>query len=406
MGTTTERWVEIDSWGLALAAKQGALDLEIGEWLLAARDAEVHRHLGYGSLAEYAERRLGLAPHATAERIRVADALATLAGTREALRGGSLSWSVARELTRVAVPETEGEWLEAAAGKTAHDVERLVSGRRPGQRPSDPADPRLRRFVLRFDVGGETYAHFREAVRVLQREVDPSLSDEEALAEMARRVLGGPADDGRAPYQVAISRCDDCRRAWQQARGEQVELTPEAIERAECDAQDIGSVDGTSHVGRSGKRATQTIPPAVRRQVIRRDRGRCRVPGCRNATFLALHHVRLRSEGGDHDPAGLVCLCEAHHDRLHGGLLLIEGDDVTNVRFFHADGTEYGGSPNAVEVGAMGHAYGALRSMGFGETETKRALAAVRSHVGRAESAEEVVRAALSRLTEGLGGSA
>lgn len=79
---------------------------------------------------------------------------------------------------------------------------------------------------------------------------------------------------------------------------------------------------------------------------------------------------------------------------------------MTNVRFFHADGTEYGGSPNAAEVGVMGLAYGALRSMGFGETETKRALAAVRSHVGRAGSAEDVVRAALAVLTEGMGATA
>lgn len=221
---------------------------------------------------------------------------------------------------------------------------------------------------------------------------------------VARRVLGGSGDDGRAPYQVAISRCEDCGRAWEHARGEAVELTPEEIERAGCDAQDIGAV-GASHVGRSGKRATQTIPPAVRRQVVRRDGGRCRVPGCRNATFVALHHLRLRSEGGDHDPSRLLSLCEAHHGRVHAGLLLIEGDSVADVRFLHADGTEYGGRADAGAVEGLGMAYGALRSMGFREGETKRALAAVRSHAGHA-TAEEIVRAALPLLTEGMSGAA
>jgi hypothetical protein len=262
---------------------------------------------------------------------------------------------------------------------------------------------RLRQYALRFEVSAETYAHFREAVRVLQREVDPSLSEEEVLAEMALRVLGGPRDDGRAPYQVAITRCEECGRAWQDARGEQVEVTPEGLERAECDAQRIGSVDATSHVGRSIARASQTIPPAVRRMVIRRDGGRCRAPGCRSSTFLQLHHLRLRSEGGDHDPAGLLSLCGAHHLRLHEGLLLIEGDSVASVRFLHADGTEYGGGSDASVVGVMGLAYGALRNMGFGETQTKRALATVRARGGRAGTAEDVVRAALAAITDGSG---
>jgi hypothetical protein len=165
-------------------------------------------------------------------------------------------------------------------------------------------------------------------------------------------------------------------------------------------------VDVASHTGRSGKRASQTIPPAVRRQVIRRAGGRCSVPGCRSATFLAVHHLRLRSEGGDHDPALLAPLCEAHHHRLHDGLLLIEGDSAANARFFHADGTEYGGSPDAAQVGAMGQAYSALRSMKFGETETKHALAAVRARGGSAWTLEEIVRAALSALTDGVAATA
>ena len=128
-----ERWIEVDRWGGALAGRQGQLDVELGDWLLAARAEEVHRHLGFGSMMEYVERRVALKAHAAAERLRVAESLTDLPATREALRTGALSWSVVRELTRVAVAETEGEWLAAASGKTAREVEQLVSGRRPGQ---------------------------------------------------------------------------------------------------------------------------------------------------------------------------------------------------------------------------------------------------------------------------------
>jgi hypothetical protein len=396
--------VEVDAWGQVLAGKRGAVDVEIGEWILAAREVEVHRALGFGSFAEYVERRLGFDGHTTAERIRVAEALQSLVATREAVKTGELSWSVARELTRVAVPETEGEWLEAAAGQRVRDVERLVAGRRPAQGPRDPADPRLARHVLRFEVSPETYALWREVVRVMQKAVDPRLTEEEALQELARRMLGGPADEGRAPYQVALAQCPDCGRVTQEARGERVALPEEVLERAECDAQHVGRVDAasdeqaTSPVGRA--RASQTIPPAVRRQVFRRDGGRCRAPGCSNSIWLEVHHLRLRSEGGGHDPDQLALLCGVHHRRLHDGLLFTEGERAAEVRFFHADGTEYGKRPDTAAVAATSRAYSALRSLGFGETESKRALVRVQSHGGPPASVEDVVRAALRVLTD------
>jgi hypothetical protein len=52
------------------------------------------------------------------------------------LEQGSLHWSCARELTRVAVPETEEEWLDASRGKTVHQLEALVTGKRPSGKPS------------------------------------------------------------------------------------------------------------------------------------------------------------------------------------------------------------------------------------------------------------------------------
>ncbi len=46
----------------------------------------------------------------------------------EALGAGQVCWSVLRELTRVATDETEREWLDAAQGRTAREVEKLVAG--------------------------------------------------------------------------------------------------------------------------------------------------------------------------------------------------------------------------------------------------------------------------------------
>jgi hypothetical protein len=164
--------------------------------------------------------------------------------------------------------------------------------------------------------------------------------------EMAREVLGGPADEGRANYQIAVSVCAESGAGRQEAGPEAVTIGPEVVAMASCDAQHLGRVDvfeqydarpandatptpmahrandelpraidaSGTHVGppaserplrppvealkpHVGRRAKQDIPPSLRRAVLRRDGARCRVPGCRNCRFLDLHHIERRSEG-------------------------------------------------------------------------------------------------------------
>jgi hypothetical protein len=71
----------------------------------------------------------------------------------------------------------------------------------------------------------------------LRRESDSSLDDDASLLLMARQNLGGPTDDGRAPYQIALTVCDECGRGRQQGRGELIEVGADIVEMAQCDAQ-------------------------------------------------------------------------------------------------------------------------------------------------------------------------
>jgi HTH domain found in ParB protein len=236
--TTHERLVQ-------LARERAGLDFEEGRWLLAARRAAVHRELGYGSFTEYVERLFGYAPRVTHDKLRVAAALQRLPALSDRLGEGELSYSHARELTRVATPETEQKWLEAARGRTVREVEKLVAGRRPGSLPGAPSDSKLERHVLRFEVSGETLASFREMVAQLRHEAGEHLEDDAVLMLVARRVLGGPTDEGRASYQIALDVCEQCQRARQVADGDTVEVSRAAREMAHCDAQQIP----IAHVG-------------------------------------------------------------------------------------------------------------------------------------------------------------
>jgi hypothetical protein len=208
-----------------------------------------------------------------------------------------------------------------------------------------------------------------------------------------------------------------------------VDASPEGLEMAACDPQHLGS----THVGQP-TRATQDVSPAVRRLVLRRDHGQCVFPGCRHSVFVDIHHIEYRSRGGDHEPDNLVTLCAAHHRAIHRGDVILVGPVSAGLRFYHADGTEYGavtevsGSPDEAissleedlaelqgddapraqsshmpDAGRRRTmASRALRRMGFGQRETDIAIDEATTHVGQDETIEALLRYALKVLTGDL----
>ncbi len=400
-------WMQAHNALSRLAKQRAAADAEEGHWLLCALRSSAHVFLGFGTFNEYIERFFGYSARSTQEKLRVAEALEELPAMADALRSGKLNWSAVRELTRVAVPETEREWLAVAAGKTVHQLEALVNGKQPGDLPATPARPEVTRHVLRFDVTAETLALFREAMLRLRRDAGSALDHDAALMQMARHVLGGPRDDGRASYQIALSVCPECGAGAQRANGELVPVGPEVVTMADCDGQHLPLIHAASAANNDAPgahtdtptRATQTVPPATRRAVLQRDHHRCQVPGCRNCAFVDVHHVELRSEGGNHDPEKLVTLCGAHHRASHRGELVITGTVSQGLVFCHADGTKYGRAVVPRSVDLQTKAFGALRSLGFREGEVRLALDHVREATRSAQSVQEILRAALAVLT-------
>jgi hypothetical protein len=394
--TARPTWDEIDRRLRGIAARRAGLDLEEARWLLVARREELHRHLGYARLEEYMERVLGYGPHAAAERLRVADALVELPETRAAIEAGELHYSAVRELTRVMIPETESAWLDAARGRSLREIEPMVAGRKKSDLPGGPADPKLLRHVVRFEVSGETLALLRDARMALADTTGEQIDDNLLLATLCRAVLEGgeAAEPTRARAQIALTLCEGCGRGWQDGGGTPIEVDAAAIERAQCDAQHIGRLDADVPA-----RATQDIPPSVARLVWRRDHGRCVVPGCRSARFLDLHHIVFRCHGGDHTADNLCLICDAHHKAVHDGDLIIRGRASSDLVFAHSDGRPYGAPPPApTRTSILEDAIAAVRSTGFSAAEARGAVAAVASHVGVNAPVEDLVRAAFQQL--------
>ena len=354
-GDAAPDWRQLDRQLRGVARRRAALDAEEARWLVLAQQVELHRRFGYASLHEYLERTLGYGPRAARERLRVASALQVLPRTAAALARGEQSYSAVRELTRVVRQDTERVWLDAAAGKTVHEIETLVAGRKPGDLPGDPVDPAEVRRVVSLEVSAETYALWRDARLALELERGEAVPDDELLRVLCLGMLAGkpaPSSErgkrGRAAYQIALMQCPDCERVTQDGGGRAVEVPATVVERARCDARVLGRVDGD---GQLEPTPAQTIPAPVRAAVVARDHGRCRVPGCRASRWVEVHHVQPRAQGGRHTMANLVSLCGGHHDAVHVGRLKITRASSGQVVFTHADGRPYGAPPSTRDEG-------------------------------------------------------
>jgi hypothetical protein len=108
---------------------------------------------------------------------------------------------------------------------------------------------------------------------------------------------------------------------------------PDALESVLCNGsvQVLGLTDERPVVASPMARA---VPPAVRRFVAWRDGG-CTADGCTSRYRLQPHHIRLRAQGGTHDPENLTTLCWFHHHVvIHGHGFRIDPDSPHGRRRF------------------------------------------------------------------------
>ena len=415
-------WRTVDRALRSIGKRRAGLDAEEARWLREAEALQIWRPLGMVSMLDYLERVLGYAPRAAQDRLRVARALGSLPELTEALARGELAFSAVRELTRVATPATEGAWVASARGKNLRQIEESVAHRKPGDRPSDPPDPEPRMQVVRFELSPETFALLRQARAVLNEERPQNLDEDGFVKAMCEAVLDGASTS-------EPTGCRRCQTGWQEGAGAQIVVGPEVVERAMCDAQHIGSIDGDGPA-----RAHQDIPPSVVRFVWRRDGGRCRVPGCRSARALEVHHIVHRADGGTHDPAGLVLLCSSCHQAHHAGALAISGtaeqldvrrpneredsgagESCSGSRGHRAEGRAHVGVPEAVDQGAEAvpsrldaavlrtQAKQALVGMGWKPAIASPAVAAASAALGAGAALEQLIFEALRQCRRPIG---
>ncbi len=292
--------------------------------LVAFCDRRGHQRFGYESIVSYAGSELGLSGRQTMELIRVGRRLLSLPKLDAALESGRASWTKVREVSRIAVPETEHAWAAVAEFATARQVEAQVRVCQKGDLPlNEEPSPRLRpaRTRLVFDVDSAEAEAIRHAlVRFKNAHVGQTgageISDGALLAHMCEMLVAAPDEPPATKepgprFQVVLTRCVDCAKT---AHGEH-EVEPALAATAECDHETV-----TLHDPEKLGHVRRKIPPATRRAVLARDDRRCRAKGCRHRHYLDIHHIRPVSKGGSNHITNLMLVCGIHHAMIHKGL--------------------------------------------------------------------------------------
>lgn len=115
-------------------------------------DADLHKALGYATIGEYAAVVLEVEPRQARELVRLGRRLPELPHLDAALAEGRLDWTKAREVIRVATPETDAAWvaraIEVSSRALEQDVADAVMGEPPPESASEPARAPARRRVV------------------------------------------------------------------------------------------------------------------------------------------------------------------------------------------------------------------------------------------------------------------
>jgi hypothetical protein len=447
VGGSNQMHEEIDRELRRIAKRKAGLEVDEARWLREAEAHRIWRKLGFSTALEYLEDVFGYAPRTAKDRLRVARELGELPQLEAELRRGALSYSAARELSRVMTRDTEDAWLACARGRNVHDIQRLVEGHRKGDAPDAPKDPALITRTFVFELDGRRAALLEQVRSMFEHEQGEHLDNPQLMEAMCMRLLAvGAANDcnveettdgstttlakparakaARPAHQIVIRRCDECFRAWQQGRGSLVPITAKDLALVSCDAEIVREVEllAAEEAGRRRPRPTLTIPAKIRDLVMARDEGKCRFPGCRATRHVAIHHIEFRSDGGDHDPANLISLCDGHHKLLHEGIVSISGRAPDQLVFTrNGEVVDDSRAPAALstvrslprretssfdDVVTREHATQALEQLGYKTREAKRAIDDARARVGTTADVVNLVRMALARGRAGASLSA
>jgi predicted restriction endonuclease len=112
-------------------------------------------------------------------------------------------------------------------------------------------------------------------------------------------------------------RCSNCREKHDRATTQRAGLYSFCSDECRRAHANKAFFAGAASPSRSRKQASASkFPEGLRDAVLERDLHRCRFCGTRNSP-PRIHHIKYRSEGGEHLIDNLITLCDTCHIEVH-----------------------------------------------------------------------------------------
>jgi len=316
-----------------------------------ARELELVRSLdsdqvtqldGSRSMADWVAARLDTSTEAARQLVRAAKSLEEHPQLAAALAGGRVSFDRAVATARLLAAGASSEQVEASFGFDLNGVARITARHRRMTRVSEQAAYRDRFLAIQpsFDesawrLWGQLPGYEGRIVeKALSERADafPSTGDDrrvgrgertaDALVAIAQDSLDGAATgNGSTTPLVSVFVDADLAETSNGEAGAEIAVGPRVgpatLERILCGGRvQLVGVRGNKPVWYG--RSSRSIPPAIRRFVLKRDGG-CVIDGCSSRYRLEPHHIVPWSKSRCHDPDNLVTLCWYHHHvAIHG----------------------------------------------------------------------------------------
>jgi hypothetical protein len=283
----------------------------------------LHLAQGCSSLFVYCTRVLKLSEHAAYGRIEAARAARRFPVLLAWLERGDLTLTAVCLLAPHLTASNVDTLLERARGRRKREVEEIVATLRPQPCPATA----IRKLPDRSAVGAVILPSQDAAQEATGTPVArPALPLREAPADSpARRALVQPIASARYKLQVAIdARTEEkLRRARDLMRhanpsGDLAVVLDRALDLlvADLERAKLAAVRRPRAASQPSGRSRH-IPAAVRREVWRRDAGRCAFTGpagrCGETGFLEFHHVQPYVDDGPATAENIELRCRAHN---------------------------------------------------------------------------------------------
>ncbi|MCZ6617646.1 MAG: DUF222 domain-containing protein [Gammaproteobacteria bacterium] len=284
---------------------------------------------------------------------------------RVANRSGS-QWLVEKTVIGIPAREiNETHLLDYALGATAAQLENYCRRLRNGGSESSADANRvhggrsLSRHFREDGSGTLTVELAREELELVLKALEqvasglPDMFDVEeqslftrgadALVMMAKTSLAGKRGGSSADHTQVVVHVDGA--ALLSDVGGESDYPIESVRRLCCDGSVISIHTDAQGEPLNVGRKQRTVPTAIRRALLARDRT-CTFPGCTHERWIDAHHIQHWAEGGETSLDNLTLLCSHHHRLVHeGGFTVAKRHDGSRY-FARPDGrpVEVGGS--------------------------------------------------------------